>query len=105
MTGVRNSLHCRLWLCDVVDGRIVDVVGYCSGEWNEELRRRHAVEAPMILAELAGPLHRFSFGQHTCFDTREYGMMFNRQQQRARRAESAACLDFTGGTPRTRKPA
>ena len=38
----------RLWLCDVADGRIVDVVGYCSGEWNEELRRRHAVEAPMI---------------------------------------------------------
>jgi hypothetical protein len=38
----------RLWLCEVRDGRIVEVVGYCSGEWDEELRARHAVEAPMI---------------------------------------------------------
>ena len=38
----------RLWLCEVRDGRIVEVVGYCSGEWNDELRARHAAEAPMI---------------------------------------------------------
>lgn len=38
----------RLWLCQVRDGAIVDAVGYCSGEWDEELRARHAVEAPMI---------------------------------------------------------
>ncbi|MFQ6026330.1 MAG: hypothetical protein ACE5Q6_02320 [Dehalococcoidia bacterium] len=38
----------RLWLCEVREGRITEVVGYCSGEWNEELRERHAVEAPMI---------------------------------------------------------
>lgn len=38
----------RLWLCEVRDGRIVEVVGYCSGEWDEELRARHAAEAPMI---------------------------------------------------------
>jgi hypothetical protein len=38
----------RLWLCEVRDGRIVEAVGYCSGEWDEELRARHAVEAPMI---------------------------------------------------------
>ncbi|HEX6311735.1 MAG TPA: hypothetical protein VF152_08915 [Acidimicrobiia bacterium] len=38
----------RLWLCEVVDGRIVEVVGYCSGEWTDELRARHAREAPMI---------------------------------------------------------
>lgn len=38
----------RLWLCEVRDGRIAEVVGYCSGEWDEELRSRHAVEAPMI---------------------------------------------------------
>lgn len=38
----------RLWLCAVGDGRILDVVGYCSGEWDAELRARHAVEAPMI---------------------------------------------------------
>jgi len=38
----------RLWLCDVRDARIVAAVGYCSGEWDEELRTRHAAEAPMI---------------------------------------------------------
>jgi len=38
----------RLWLCEVRDGQITDVVGYCSGEWDEELRIRHAAEAPMI---------------------------------------------------------
>ena len=38
----------RLWLCAVHDERIVEAIGYCSGEWNEELRARHAEEAPMI---------------------------------------------------------
>ena len=38
----------RLWLCEVAEGRITEAVGYCSGEWDEELRARHAVEAPMI---------------------------------------------------------
>jgi ketosteroid isomerase-like protein len=38
----------RLWLCEVRGGRIVEVVGYCSGEWDDELRARHAVEAPML---------------------------------------------------------
>ena len=38
----------RLWLCDVRDGSIVAAVGYCSGEWDEELRARHASEVPMI---------------------------------------------------------
>jgi ketosteroid isomerase-like protein len=38
----------RLWLCEVRDGRIADVVGYCSGEWDEALRTRHAAEAPMV---------------------------------------------------------
>ena len=38
----------RLWLCEVRDGTIVEAVGYCSGEWDEELRARHAAEAPMI---------------------------------------------------------
>jgi len=38
----------RLWLCEVSDGLITEVVGYCSGEWDEELRARHAAEAPMI---------------------------------------------------------
>ena len=38
----------RLWLCEVQEGRITGVIGYCSGEWDEELRARHAAEAPMI---------------------------------------------------------
>jgi ketosteroid isomerase-like protein len=38
----------RLVLCEVRDERIVEVVIYCSGEWDDELRARHATEAPMI---------------------------------------------------------
>ena len=38
----------RLSFCEVRNGRIVEVVVYCSGEWDEALRARHAVEAPMI---------------------------------------------------------
>ena len=38
----------RMWLCEVQERRITEVIGYCSGEWDEELRSRHAVEAPMI---------------------------------------------------------
>lgn len=39
----------RIWLCEVRDGRIVDVTGYCNGGWDEELRARHAAEAPPML--------------------------------------------------------
>jgi hypothetical protein len=38
----------RLWLCTVRSGRIVEAIGNCSGEWDEDLRIRHAAEAPMI---------------------------------------------------------
>jgi hypothetical protein len=38
----------RLWLCEVRDGLITEAVGYCNGGWDEELRRRHAAEAPML---------------------------------------------------------
>jgi ketosteroid isomerase-like protein len=38
----------RMWLCEVRDDRIVQVVGYCSGEWDDALRARHAVEAPLL---------------------------------------------------------
>jgi hypothetical protein len=41
----------RLVLCGVRDGRICDVVIYCTGEWDEELRTRHAIEAPMLRAD------------------------------------------------------
>jgi hypothetical protein len=38
----------RLILCEVVRGRIAEVTVYCTGEWDDELRARHAAEAPMI---------------------------------------------------------
>lgn len=38
----------RLWLCEMREGRIVEAVGYCTGEWDAALRARHAVEAPML---------------------------------------------------------
>jgi hypothetical protein len=38
----------RLVLCEVVRGRIAEVTVYCTGEWDDELRARHAAEAPMI---------------------------------------------------------
>lgn len=47
----------RMWLCEVRDGLIAEVVGYCSGEWDEELRARHAREAPMIRPEPLDPIH------------------------------------------------
>ena len=38
----------RLWLCEVRDDRITEVLGYCNGGWDAALRARHAVEAPML---------------------------------------------------------
>lgn len=38
----------RLHLCEVRDGRITEVTTYCNGGWDEELRARHAAEAPMV---------------------------------------------------------
>ena len=38
----------RLILCEVRDGRIADVTVYCNGGWDDALRARHAVEAPML---------------------------------------------------------
>ncbi len=46
--GGKDLTARRLWLCEVRGGRIAEAVGYCSGEWDEELRARHAAEAPMI---------------------------------------------------------
>jgi ketosteroid isomerase-like protein len=37
-----------MWLCEVRDGRITEVLGYCNGGWDAALRARHAVEAPML---------------------------------------------------------
>ena len=38
----------RVWMCEVDGGRIAEVVGYCNGGWDDELRARHAAEAPMV---------------------------------------------------------
>lgn len=38
----------RIHLCEVRDGRITAVTTYCNGGWDEELRARHAAEAPML---------------------------------------------------------
>jgi hypothetical protein len=38
----------RLWLCEIRDGRITEVLGYCNGGWDAALRARHAAEAPML---------------------------------------------------------
>jgi len=35
-------------LCTVRDRRISELTVYCSGDWDEELRARHAAEAPML---------------------------------------------------------
>jgi len=40
----------KILLCEVQDGRIADLTVYCSGDWNAELRDRHAVEAPLAVS-------------------------------------------------------
>jgi hypothetical protein len=45
-TGVVTAR--RIHLCEVHDGRITAVTTYCNGGWDDELRARHAAEAPMI---------------------------------------------------------
>jgi hypothetical protein len=45
-TGVMTAR--RLHLCEVRDGQICTVTTYCNGGWDDELRTRHAAEAPMI---------------------------------------------------------
>ena len=38
----------HLDLCEVRDGRIVEIVSYCNGGWDDALRTRQAAEAPML---------------------------------------------------------
>lgn len=38
----------RMHICDVRDGQISAVTTYCNGGWDQELRSRHAAEAPML---------------------------------------------------------
>ena len=46
--GVKTEVARRLWLCEVRDGRITEATCYCNGGWDDELRARHALEAPML---------------------------------------------------------
>jgi hypothetical protein len=47
-SGAAALVARHLWLCEVRDGRISEAVGYCNGGWDDELRARHAAEAPML---------------------------------------------------------
>src|SRR5262245_40557605 len=38
----------QIMLCEVRNGRIAELTIYCSGDWDPELRARHAAEAPII---------------------------------------------------------
>jgi len=38
----------RLWVCRAEDERITDATCYCNGGWDDDLRARHAAEAPMV---------------------------------------------------------
>ncbi len=42
----------HLDLCEVRDGRIVEIVSYCNGGWDDTLRTRHAAEAPMLRTDV-----------------------------------------------------
>ena len=41
----------HLELCEVRDGRIVEIVSYCNGGWDDALRTRHTAEAPMLRSD------------------------------------------------------
>jgi hypothetical protein len=46
--GERTEVARKLWHCVVLDGQIVEATCYCNGGWDDELRARHAAEAPMV---------------------------------------------------------
>ena len=46
--GERAEVARKLWHCVVRDGQIVEATCYCNGGWDDELRARHAAEAPML---------------------------------------------------------
>lgn len=48
--GAKSGVERALWLCEVRDGRITEAVGYSNGHWDDEMRARHASEAPMLRA-------------------------------------------------------
>ena len=38
----------KILLCEVRDGRISELTIYCSGDWDAELRARHAAETTLL---------------------------------------------------------
>lgn len=38
----------KILLCEVCNGRIAALTVYCSGDWDEPLRARHAADTPML---------------------------------------------------------
>ena len=46
--GERTEVARKMWHCVVQDGQIVEATCYCNGGWDDELRARHAAEAPML---------------------------------------------------------
>ena len=46
--GEHTETARKLWHCVVRDGQIVEATCYCNGGWDDELRARHAAEAPML---------------------------------------------------------
>ena len=38
----------KILLCEVRDGRISELTIFCSGDWDEDLRQRHAAEATLV---------------------------------------------------------
>jgi len=46
--GERSEVARKLWHCVVRDGQIVEATCYCNGGWDDDLRARHAAEAPML---------------------------------------------------------
>jgi hypothetical protein len=46
--GEHTEVARKVWICSVRDGQIVEATCYCNGGWDDELRARHAAEAPML---------------------------------------------------------
>ena len=46
----------RIHVCTVRSGQIAEMTVYCSGDWDEALRSRHAAEAPILRRPRRRPL-------------------------------------------------
>ena len=46
--GGEELIDRKILLCEVAQGRITDLTIYCSGDWDGELRARHAAETTLL---------------------------------------------------------